>query len=222
VKVRASLANGLVFAVVGVACWSRTFDVGTTRAPPDAEVDDGAAIGDAVIDPHDALDGPAQDAPESAYGTCAASGKGDKFFTANELTNRLIGWWAQCPGVMVSPLPCSPSAPVWGIRFSADGTYALLGADTELATFVEQTDPCGLGTFRIYSPAIAGDGGASQYVPLDDTQPRAGLEVHLFGQAAPLDVELPEFETEPRRMFLREQGQVGSAGYFSPIPPALR
>lgn len=200
-----------------VGCWGLAIDVGTTHVQPEAAVEAEAGVEASFSDGSDADAGTPSIAQE-----CMASGQVDRFFTAKEVTARLVGRWGQCPGVTASPLPCPPQTKLWGIRFSADGTFALLGAQSEFSDYVDQPDACGRGLFKIYAPTAASEGGAGQYVPLDDTALRNGLEVHLFPESGAVDVELPEFEHDPRRMYLREQGQVDSRGYFAPIPPRVR
>lgn len=199
---------------VAMGCIGVAVDVGSSPVSPPASA------------PPDASDAAADVAPEAApdpLATCGASGVVDRYDSAKDLTTRLVGRWGQCPEVTNSPLPCSPNAPLWGIKFAADGTYALLGADGAGGDYDVQPEPCGTGTFKIYAPESVDASSAGRFVALDDPTPHNGLEVHLFPAAdgGLVDVELVEFESKPVRMLLREKG-LDSRGYFAPLPPRLR
>lgn len=220
-RVSARLAC-LAFALApSLACWGTVVDVGATaRAAEDAAVVDARA-------PEDA----AEAGVVRPLAECRASGVVDRYFSAKELTDRILGGWAQCPEVVSSPLPCLPEAALWGIAFYADATYAILGADREGEAYRVLPGECGSGTFRLFVPrtvdagpaADGGGAGTAQYVPLDDTVPRNGLEVHLFPEgSAVADVVLVDVEKEPRRLYLREQGSIDTRGYFAPVPAPLR
>lgn len=201
------------------ACWGGVFDVGTsTRADAGADAN---AIVDASTDANAPADADAADARLSAFGNCLGIGARVYPSSAKELVDRLVGHWVQCPDVQISPLPCEPDAAVSGIRLGADGTFAVLGAKSEYGPFVEEPSPC-RGTFKIWAPSPGGEAGAAKYVDFTDTQPRNGLEVHLFLDDGKQSVELPELYEDPQRMLLREQGALASGGFFAPIPASIR
>jgi hypothetical protein len=220
---RALVVAVTLSTMIGFACLGTSIDVGTTNSGGvDAQSDSADAGASAPEDAHD-------DRGPSPLGQCAASGQIDRYYSAKELTARLVGRWGQCPHVATSPLPCLPKTAFSGIRFSPDGTFSVIGAGSEYAEYVDQPETCGRGTFRIFAPAptdggTLGDGAVlpkSEYVAFDDAKPRNGLEVHLQTEDGVVGVELVEFEMGPERMFLREQA-FDTRGYFARLSFAPR
>jgi hypothetical protein len=222
------------------ACLGITVDVGTT--PRDAGLDTRAREeerGAPLVPSADSGDAPV-DADDPLH-ACGASGRIDRVGTAKELVDRLIGSWAQCGGPPTSPLPCAPPAKFWGIRFSRysrfEGRFVLLGTDDLGSEYVEQPPPCGRGAFKIWAGSF-GDGAVpqlvdgavpdddaghvmqpSQYVPLDDTDFRNGLQLHLVLENGFEDYEDIDFEKDPERLYLAEIGNIRSGSYFARLKP---
>lgn len=209
-------------ACIVVSCGG-IYDLGTTsrRVPTDGDADAGSATADGT--PPEAADATTGPHP----GECFASGTVDRYFSAKDLADRLYGAWVQCPTTYASPLPCAPEGAVWGIRFDPDGTYVMLGGAT-FDRLAESPEPCGRGLYTLCArvepdssishEAGAPDTGTTLEVARDDATPRAGIDVHLEPNEGPFDVELVDFESAPRRLFLREVGPVDSRAYFAPAP----
>ncbi len=194
-------------AVALSACWGMTIDVGTN------DRDAAVPIADASEDTAPPV---FSDAKPDPVAQCGASGQIERYFSAKELTDRLLGVWGECPHDGVTPLPCIPPTRHPGIRFEANGRFAILGTREAGADYIEMPAPCGPGTFKIFALIQGGilDGASSEYVPLDDPTPRNGLEVHLFVDDGEFDIELVDFEKNPERLFMRERGNIATRAYY--------
>jgi hypothetical protein len=152
---------------------------------------------------------------------CAASpGKADRYESAADLTARLSGRWFACYDFASAPLVAGD-----GVELTGDGHWRMLDWTPAHDGLVPTADADRSGPIRYlaFSDADAGEGAAnggisSQYVALDDPTPWRGIFVYLERTTREAIVEEVDFESDPRKMYLREAGPSGSTGFLVPAP----
>jgi hypothetical protein len=209
---------GVVAHFSGAACRVTPLQVGkdrpeTTEAPeagvPDAEVSE---------------TGKPLTLEERLRARCAEeAGPNNAYYSALELTQRIVGRWFICDSVLTSSLNDGDGD---GFTFNADGTWAVLRFNAARDDFVPETkEPYNFGRYRYHSFADADAGAAadagivSKDVDRDDPAPRTSLVVYLDRKGTGLgpDPHSFTFSRKPRQMEVVEYGPSPLRARYVPI-----
>jgi hypothetical protein len=203
------VASRFAFAAVSLACSAglpsacrvTPLDIGADNpAPPDDhEVPDTF-----VPDVAEAETAPTLESKLRAR--CAEDpGPSNDYFSAADLTIRLVARWFNCDTANASPVQDGDAD---GIVYQSDGSWALLYWNESRTDFVSSTIPQQFGMFRYHffvdpDAGAAGDSGVkSGDIPLNDRSARSPLVVYL--DRPPEDGFDHRFSKNPRQMNVTE------------------
>jgi hypothetical protein len=202
------------------ACAVVALDVGNdalpATAPPPALMPD---AGDASDAGHDAT------FLEVLAARCAAPrGTPDYAESAADLTARLRGSWYDCAA------SGAWSAPPVGVAFdfTTTPTYSFLVLDERASALVASTRDGDTGDLVYVAPKGPADagpdgttsdaGGNEETIPFDDPQPRNDVSIELVRGGNLSDFRfIANFESNPRRLVLREVGADPASAVFVPV-----
>jgi hypothetical protein len=196
-----------VATVLTAGCAVVALDVGSDAPEAVTNVDAGDA-GDAAT-----TDAPTALLQRLAERCAAKAGTADYYANGAELTTRLRGRWYACDleGVWSAPPQAVSFAP------GPNGTYAFLALSSAGDDFVPSSAPGDVGGLEYTVPAGA-PGDPNETIAFDDTSPRNGFTLQLVRGLPRSNFEfIPDFETNPRRLRLRELGPDPAIGVFVPI-----
>ncbi|MBX3191921.1 MAG: hypothetical protein KF819_33330 [Labilithrix sp.] len=161
---------------------------------------------------------------EKLRARCAEEpGQNNAYYSALELTQRIVGRWFLCDPASMSSLNDDEGD---GFAFDADGTWAVLRFDDARGALVPETkDDYNFGKVRYHSFADADAGAAadagvvSQDVARDDPRPRTSLVVYLDRRGMGLgpDPHGFAFSKNPRQMEVVEYGPSPLRARFVPV-----
>jgi hypothetical protein len=198
----ATAALALVTASLAWGCKVTPLDIGTDNpvVQDDHEVPDTSMPDVAEADATLSLE-------SRLRARCAEDpGPSDDYFSAADLTSRLVARWFNCDAAAASPIQDGDGD---GIVFQADGSWALLFWNESRTDFVASTTPQQFGMFRYYffvdsEAGAAGDSGVSSGdIARDDTKARSPLVVYLDRQTGE-DGFSHTFSQKPRQMKVGE------------------
>jgi hypothetical protein len=196
-----------------LACRLVTLDLGADNPPPVVQVPPDIAAPDA------AEAEAAASLEATLLARCAADpGPSDAYFSASELTSRLVARWFNCGSSASSPIQNGDGD---GIVFRADGSWAILSWNARRDGFDASVTPTLFGTYRYYffvdseAGAAAEAGVASGDVARNDPTNRTPLVVYLDRPGNPDGLNLT-FSKKPRQMSVVESASA-LRGRYVPI-----
>jgi hypothetical protein len=198
-----------------LACSPRPLELGTNDVPFD---------GAATAPSDDARDASSAHLPSYEARLNALcnepAGTVERYGSARDLTEILVGRWYLCGDPSTSPL-LDPA----GVEFDATGHWTILQWGPDRASLTPSADPDQRGPFEYYAfsdpdAGVGADGGGGpRSVGHYDPQPRGGLFIYLK-RAVSIDIViLVDFERGPRRMSMRAVGPSNLAAFYVATDP---